>query len=49
MTVKVRQPRRHLGEGDFKRLASAMGRMRQKRRLLLTAWVFLPDHGPAIN
>ncbi len=29
VTVKVLKPRRHLGEGDFKRLASAMSRMRQ--------------------
>ncbi len=48
VTVKVLKPRRHLGEGDFKPLASAMSRMRQKHRFLLTAWVFLPDHGRAI-
>jgi REP element-mobilizing transposase RayT len=48
VTVKVRKPRRHLGEGDFKRLASAMSRMRPKHRFLLTAGVFLPDHGHAI-
>jgi REP element-mobilizing transposase RayT len=44
VTVKVLKPRRHLGEGDFQRLASAMSRMRPKHRFLLTAWVFLPDH-----
>ncbi len=50
MTVKVLKARRHLGEGDFKRLVSAMSRMRPKHRFLLTAWawVFLPDHGHAI-
>ncbi len=48
-TVKVRKPRRRLGQGDFKRLASAMSRMRPKHRFLLAAWVFLPDHGHAIS
>jgi len=48
VTVKVLKPRRHLSEGDFKRLASAMSRMRPKHRFLLTAWLFLPDHGHAI-
>ena len=48
VTVKVLKPRRHLSEGDFKRLASAMSRMRPKHRFLLTAWAFLPDHGHAV-
>ncbi len=48
VAVKVLKPRRRLGEGDFKRLASVMSRMRPKHRLLSTAWVFLPDHGHAI-
>jgi REP element-mobilizing transposase RayT len=48
VTVKVRKPRRHLGEGDFQRRASAMSRRRSKHGFLLAAGVFLPDHGHAI-
>ena len=49
VTVEGLKPRRRLGEGDFKRLATAMSRMRPKYRCFwLTAGVFLPDHGHAI-
>jgi len=37
-----------LEEGDFERLANSLTRMREKHAFLLTAGVFLPDHGHAI-
>ncbi len=48
VTVDLLRGRGKLQERDFGRLAIALGRMRQKQRLVLTAWVFLPDHWHAI-
>jgi len=47
VAVKLLKLRSHLGEGDCERLGLAVGRMRQKHRFLLTAWVFLPDPAAA--
>ena len=43
VTVDLLRGRGKLEERDFGRLAIALGRMRQKQRWVLTAWVFLPD------
>jgi putative transposase len=48
VTVDLLRHRNQLGEGDFRRLASALTHMRHKHGFILTAWVFLPDHWHAI-
>jgi len=48
VTVKLLTPRNTLEEGDSRRLAVSIARMRAKHGYLLTAWVFLPDHWHAI-
>ncbi len=48
LTVKLRPGRRHLTEQDFAVLARSLEAVRSRQRFLLTAWVFLPDHWPAI-
>ncbi|MFZ0962299.1 MAG: hypothetical protein WAO35_15480 [Terriglobia bacterium] len=48
VTVKLLPWRTRFDEEDFARLANPLSRMRQKHGLLLTAWVFLPDHWHAI-
>ncbi len=48
VTVDLLRSRAKLEECDFRRLAIALARMRQKQRFVLTAWVFLPDHWHAI-
>ena len=48
VTVDLLRGRGKLEERDFGRLATPLGRMRQKHRFTLTAWVFLPDHWHAI-
>ena len=48
VTRNLRRSRRALGEHHFGRLASSLARMREKHGFALTAWVFLPDHWPAI-
>jgi putative transposase len=46
--VDLFKSRGRLEDGDFQRLAQALGRRRRKRGFALTAWVFLPDHWSAI-
>lgn len=48
VTVNLLRWRTRLEESDFARLANSLTRMRKKHGLLLTAWVFLPDHWHAI-
>jgi hypothetical protein len=47
VSVNLLRSRRKLEERDFARLAIALARMRQKQRIALTAWVFLPDPAAA--
>jgi hypothetical protein len=48
VTVRLLQERRELSDADFCCLALAVHRAPQRHPYLLTAWVFLPDHGHAI-
>jgi len=48
VTVCLLKTRRRPFDPDFERVAYAMARMRRRHGFLLTAWVFLPDHGHAI-
>jgi REP element-mobilizing transposase RayT len=48
ITVRLLRRRVKMTEGDFALLAQAFNRARAGHRLLLTRWVFLPDHGHAI-
>jgi len=48
VTVDLLRSRSNLEERDYKGLAIALARMREKHRFALTAWVFLPDHWHAI-
>ncbi len=48
LTINLLQARRHLEEAAFWHLALALAGMRKKHGFLLTAWVFLPDHGHAL-
>jgi REP element-mobilizing transposase RayT len=38
----------HLSDSEFATLAQVIAEQRAEHRFLLTAWVFLPDHGHAI-
>jgi putative transposase len=48
LTVKLLPTRRTMVETDFACLANCLGAVRSRRRFLLTAWVFLPNHWHAI-
>jgi len=48
LTMNLLRWRSKLEERDFQRLALPIRRMPQKQGFLLTAWVFLPNHGHAI-
>ncbi|MEJ2007629.1 MAG: transposase [Acidobacteriota bacterium] len=48
ITVRLLRRRVKMTDGDFAVLAQAFNRARARHPLLLTAWVFLPDHRHAI-
>ena len=48
VTCRVLPRRGILSESEFANLAQAIHGCREKHGFLLTAWVFLPDHGHAI-
>ena len=48
ITCRLMAKRRILSESEFHRLARSIRASRQKHGFVLTAWVFLPDHGHAI-
>ena len=48
ITCRVHRLRRNFNELEFSVLAEVVGERREERKFLLTAWVFLPDHGRAI-
>ena len=48
ITVRLLRRRVKMTDGDFAVLAQAFSRARARHPLLLTAWVFLPDHWHAI-
>ena len=48
LTVKLLPTRRTMVETDFACLARCLDAARSRRRFLLTAWVFLPNHWRAI-
>ncbi|MGH9448201.1 MAG: transposase [Terriglobia bacterium] len=48
ITCRVLPRRRHLSDSEFATLAQVIAERRAEHRFLLTAWVFLPDHGHAI-
>jgi putative transposase len=49
ITVRLLRRRVKMTDGDFALLAQAFNGARAGHRLLLAAWVFLPDHGHAIG
>jgi REP element-mobilizing transposase RayT len=48
LTVKLLPRRRSRDEVQFALLAQCLSVVRARKRFLLTAWVFLPDHWHAI-
>jgi REP element-mobilizing transposase RayT len=48
ITRRVSRRRRHLLESELATLAEVIAERRAEHSFLLTAWVFLPDHGHAI-
>jgi REP element-mobilizing transposase RayT len=48
ITCRVLPRRRHLSDSEFATWAQVIAERRAEHRFLLTAWVFLPDHGHAI-
>ncbi|MCL5005607.1 MAG: transposase [Acidobacteria bacterium] len=48
ITVRLLRRREKMTDADFVLLAQAFNRVRSLHPLLLTAWVFLPDHWHAI-
>ena len=48
LTVKLLPRCKNLADGDFACLARCLDAVRRRQRLLITAWVFLPDHWHAI-
>ena len=48
LTVKLLPSCKNLADGDFACLARCPDAVRCRQRILVTAWVFLPDHWHAI-
>ena len=48
MTVRLLKARARVQDADFQLMALALNRTRSQHPFYLTAWVFLPDHWPAI-
>ncbi|MGH9862391.1 MAG: REP-associated tyrosine transposase [Candidatus Acidiferrales bacterium] len=48
ITCRLLRRRKRLAESEFACLARVIEERRKKHGFLLTAWVFLPDHGHAI-
>jgi REP element-mobilizing transposase RayT len=48
ISCRVLPRRRHLSDAEFATLAQVIAERRAEHRFLLTAWVFLPDHGHAL-
>jgi REP element-mobilizing transposase RayT len=48
ITCRVLPRRQHLSDSEFATLAQVIPERRAEHRFLLTAWVFIPDHGHAI-